>query len=115
MGISYRKTPRSLLFGARRLSEKSIMIRTFRLGALALLLASPTMPGAIQTAAFAQSEPGQGAPLPPVQPPQAAPTPVPAPQPPQPPIWSVAAAEELLRYIDRVGEEGLDPASYAPE
>jgi murein L,D-transpeptidase YcbB/YkuD len=93
--------------------EKSIMIRTFRLGALALLLASPTMPGAIQTAAFAQSEPG--APLPPVQPPLAAPTPVPAPQPPQPPIWSVAAAEELLRYIDRVGEEGLDPASYAPE
>ena len=30
------------------------MIRSFRLTALALLLASPTMPGAIQTAAFAQ-------------------------------------------------------------
>ena len=87
------------------------MIRTFRLSGLALLLASPTMPGAIQTAAFAQSEPQPGTAVPAVQPPQAA-QPAPA---PQPPIWRVATVEELLAYIDRLGEEGLDPASYAPD
>ena len=86
------------------------MIRTFRNGALALLLASPTMPGAIQTAAFAQAEPAAPATVP-VQPPQAV-APAPA---PQPPLWRVAAAEELLRYIDSIGEEGLEPAAYAPD
>jgi murein L,D-transpeptidase YcbB/YkuD len=86
------------------------MIRTFRTGALALLLASPTMPGAIQTAAYAQSEPAAPAAAP-VQPPAAA-TPAP---PPQAPLWRVAAAEELLRYIEGIGREGLDPASYGPD
>ena len=84
------------------------MIRTFRTGALALLLASPTMPGAIQTAAFAQSEPAAAAQP---QPPQvAAPAPAPAPI-----LWRVAAAEELLRYVEAIGDEGLEPSAYAPE
>ena len=87
------------------------MIRTFRLGALALLLASPTMPGAIQTAAFAQSEPAQAPAASQVAPPEAAP---PAPV-VQIPLWRVSAVEELLRYIDRIDAEGLDPAAYSPE
>jgi murein L,D-transpeptidase YcbB/YkuD len=86
------------------------MIRTFRLGALALLLASPTMPGAIQTAAFAQAQPAPA--QAPVTPPQAA---QPAPAVPQNPLWRVAAARELLSYIERIDQEGLDPASYAPD
>lgn len=86
------------------------MIRTLRLGALALALASPTMPGAIQNAAFAQAQQPQPAlPSAAVQPVQ------PAPQPPQPVIWRVAAAEELLRYVENVGQEGLEPAAFAPE
>ena len=80
------------------------MFRSFRLSALALLLASPTMPGAIQSAAFAQSEPRLEYQTP-------LPVPVPAP-PPQPALWSVSAAEELLRYVEGVGQEGLDPAAY---
>ena len=79
------------------------MLRTFRLSALALLLASPTMPGAIQTAAFAQSEPRLE-----YQAPVAAPE-------PQPALWRIGAAEELLRYVENVGREGLDPAAYSPE
>lgn len=87
------------------------MIRTFRNGALALLLASPTMPAAIQTAAFAQSEPAPAATTPPVQAPLAVP-PAPA---PQPILWRVPAAEELLRYVEQIGGEGLEPSSYAPD
>jgi len=80
------------------------MIRTFRLGALALLLASPTMP-----AALAQSQPTPAAAAPVVQPPL-------APQPaPQPSLWRVTAAEELLRYVEGIGADGLDPANYAPD
>ncbi len=79
------------------------MIRIFRSSALALLLASPTMPGAIQTAAFAQSDPrlDYQAPV--------------APAEPEPALWQVAAAEELLRYVEGIGAEGLEPAAYAPE
>ena len=87
------------------------MIRTFRNGALALLLASPTMPAAIQTAAFAQAEPAPAAATPAVQPPQGV-QPAPA---PQPILWRVAAAEELLGYVEQIDREGLDPASYAPD
>jgi len=87
------------------------MIRTFRLGALALLLASPTMPGAIQTAAFAQAEPPQAPAAAQVAPPEAAP---PAPV-VQIPLWRVSAVEELLRYINGIDAEGLDPAAYAPD
>ena len=88
------------------------MTRFIRLTALVLLLASPTMPGAIQTAAFAQSESAPAAQTP-VTPPQVT-VPQVAPAPPQPIVWRTDAAEELLRYIGRIGEEGLDPATYAP-
>ncbi|HYI65190.1 MAG TPA: L,D-transpeptidase family protein [Allosphingosinicella sp.] len=84
------------------------MIRPFRNGALALLLASPTMPGAIQTAALAQSQPQSGA-----EPVAAAPAPPPAPAPA--PAWRRDTAEELLRYVEGVAPEGLDPASYSPD
>ena len=88
------------------------MTRSIRLTALVLLLASPTMPGAIQTAAFAQSETAPAAQTPVAPPPVTVPQVAPAP--PQPIVWRTDAAEELLRYIGRVGEEGLDPATYAP-
>jgi len=82
------------------------MTKPFRNGALALLLASPTMPGAMQTAALAQTQaqPQSGAQAVPV-------TIVPAP----PPVWRRETAEELLRYLDGVGAEGLDPTGYGPE
>lgn len=32
----------------------------------------------------------------------------------QAPEWNVAAAEDLLAYVQRIGEEGLDPADYMP-
>jgi murein L,D-transpeptidase YcbB/YkuD len=83
------------------------MIRPFRNAALALLLASPTMPGAIQTAAFAQSQPQSG----PQSVPMLAPTPPAAPA----PVWRRETAEELLRYVEAVGVEGLDPAAYSPD
>lgn len=84
------------------------MTRMFKLSAVALLLASPTMPGAIQTAAFAQ---------------QSQPVPVQVPSPrlgyqpvaPVPVVWQRAAAEELLTYIEGIGQEGLDPAAYRPD
>ena len=80
------------------------MIRPLRNTALALLLASPTMPGAIQTAALAQSQ----------APPDAQPAPVAVPPAPAPaPIWSRETAAELLRYVEGVGAEGLDPADYS--
>ncbi len=75
------------------------MKKSLRTSALLVLLASPTMPGAIQTAAFAQTEPGAAAPA--------------VPQPA--PIWSRAAAEDLLAYIEQVEAEGLDPAVYSPD
>ncbi|MGQ0558341.1 MAG: L,D-transpeptidase family protein, partial [Sphingosinicella sp.] len=99
------------------------MLRTYRSAALALLLASPSLPAAMESAAFAQTEP---------QAPPQQQTPVPAPtvpgtvqpgvpgmvQPlPQPVVamWTVAAAEELIRYIENIGREGLDPANYRTE
>ena len=84
------------------------MTRTLRLSTLALQLASPTMPGAIQTAAFAQSEPQPALPA-------AAAPPLAQPAPPRAALWRVAAAEELLRYVEAIGEEGLDSAAYAPD
>jgi murein L,D-transpeptidase YcbB/YkuD len=80
------------------------MIRPFRTTALAILLASPTMPGAIQAAALDQAQAQ-------AQPPAGA---VPAP-PPAPTTWSVDAAEALLRYAENVDADGLSPAAYAPE
>ncbi|HEX8526063.1 L,D-transpeptidase family protein [Allosphingosinicella sp.] len=74
------------------------MIKLFRISALGLALASPTLPAAMQTAAFAQPQPV--AQVPPV---------------PQPAVWSRRAAEALLAYVEAIGEEGLDPAAYRPE
>jgi murein L,D-transpeptidase YcbB/YkuD len=39
--------------------------------------------------------------------------PVPAPLPPV--IWDVESAQELLAYVGRIGDEGLDPGDYDPE
>jgi murein L,D-transpeptidase YcbB/YkuD len=80
------------------------MTKSFRLSALVVLLASPTMPGAIQTAAFAQVQ-AQAQPQLGNQSltsePQAA--------------WRAETARELLLYIERIGQEGLDPADYGPD
>ena len=81
------------------------MTRSFKLSAMLLALASPTMPGAIQTAAFAQAVPT--APIPPNA--QAVPAPAPA------PVWRRSAAEELLAYVEAVAAEGLEPAAYEPD
>src|SRR5687768_4511126 len=82
------------------------MKQTLKLSALVVALASPTMPGAIQTAAFAQDTtpaPAAGQP--------AATTP--ATPPPAPVVvWRREAAQELLTYAEQIGEEGLDPAAY---
>ncbi len=88
------------------------MTRYFRLSALALLLASPTMPGAIQTAAFAQAQSAQS---PTAEPRLEYQSPVAAPAPVQAAMWRPAAAQELLRYVEAVGQEGLDPAAYSPD
>ena len=99
------------------------MRRIYRPAALALLLASPSLPAALESAAFAQAEPQAPQQQPPV--PAPAPTmpgtvqPVPGMVQPLPPpvvaVWTVAAAEELIRYIDNIGREGLDPANYRTE
>ena len=79
------------------------MKSSLKLSAMLVALASPTMPGAIQTAAFAQSAPAQPA----VQAPAVLAQPA--------PVWRRRAAEELLAYIQRIEEEGLDPAAYSPD
>ena len=83
------------------------MTRSLRLSVLAVLLASPTMPGAIQTAARAQDQGGA----------QPSPGTVSAlnPQPEPPGNWRRETAQELLRYVEQVGQEGLDPADYGPD
>lgn len=85
------------------------MTRSFKLSAMVALLASPTMPGAIQAAAHAQQAPAAQ------QAPVVAPPPAYQPVQPAPIVWRRAAAEELLRYVEAIGQEGLDPATYAPE
>jgi murein L,D-transpeptidase YcbB/YkuD len=80
------------------------MTRALRLSALAVALASPTMPGAIQTAALAQSQAQAQAPAP------AAPA-VAAPVAPAI-VWRRETAQELLTYVEQIGQEGLDPADY---
>ena len=83
------------------------MTRALRLSALVVLLASPTMPGAIQTAARAQA--------------QAPAQPQPGviqglnPQPEPPGNWRRDTAQELLLYIEQVGQEGLDPSDYGAD
>jgi murein L,D-transpeptidase YcbB/YkuD len=85
------------------------MIRSARISLLALALASPTMPGAIQTAAFAQAAPANAA--------QAAAQPQAAQLSPAPvaTVWQRSAAQALLSYIQAIGQEGLDPEIYGPD
>ena len=73
------------------------MIKSLRVSALVVLLASPTMPGAIQAAALDQE-----------QPPVAAPPAAPA-------IWRMNDARELLEYVRNIGTEGLTPEAYDPD
>jgi murein L,D-transpeptidase YcbB/YkuD len=73
------------------------MIKSLRNTALVLLLATPTMPGAIQAAALDQE-----------QPPAAAPAPAAV-------SWRMNDARELLDYVQNIGTEGLLPASYGPD
>ena len=79
------------------------MIRYLRASGLALMLASPSLSGAIQPAPLPQASP-----LPSAQ--QPAPQ-LPAPQLPAP-AWRRAAVLELIAYVEQVGREGLDPADY---
>jgi murein L,D-transpeptidase YcbB/YkuD len=70
---------------------------------------------AVAAAASAQTDPVGASELQPVTPPQqAAPLQAPAVAPPTV-KWNRAAAADLLAYVERIGEEGLDPSDYAPE
>jgi murein L,D-transpeptidase YcbB/YkuD len=72
------------------------MIKSLRNAALLVLLATPTMPGAIQAAALDQEQP-------------------PAPPAPAPVTWRMNDARDLLEYVQNIGVEGLSPAAYRPE
>ncbi len=73
------------------------MKRSVKLLLVTATLASPTMPGAVQTAAFAQNAAaGAG---------QPAATPAPAVT-PVVQVWRREAARELLAYVDAIGAEG---------
>src|SRR3954462_5302783 len=80
------------------------MTRTLRLSALILLLASPTMPGAIQSAAraqvTAQAQAQMGYQTITSE---------------QAPAWSRDSAQELLTYVEHIGQEGLTPSDYNPD
>jgi murein L,D-transpeptidase YcbB/YkuD len=71
------------------------MIKSLRNAALIVLLATPTMPGAIQAAALDQEQP-------------------PAPPAPAPLSWRLNDARELLEYVENIAAEGLSPAAYRP-
>ncbi|HTU12047.1 MAG TPA: L,D-transpeptidase family protein [Allosphingosinicella sp.] len=76
------------------------MIKPLRNAALVVLLATPTMPGAIQAAALAQEQPPAAPPVAPA---------------PAPVTWRMADARDLLDYVRGVGVEGLTPAAYGPD
>ena len=80
------------------------MTRTFRLSALILLLASPTMPGAMQSAARAQVQAQAQA--------QMGYQTITS---EQAPAWSRASAQELLAYVDHISQEGLEPSDYGAD
>jgi L,D-transpeptidase YcbB len=86
------------------------MKRSVKLLLITATLASPTMPGAIQTAAFAQNAAAPAAGQPAATPATPAPPPTPTVQ-----VWRRDSARELLTYIEAIGEEGLDPAAYNPD
>jgi murein L,D-transpeptidase YcbB/YkuD len=75
------------------------MNKLFRLSSLGILLASPTVPVAMEGAASAQVQPAVQVPAPPL--PAA--------------IWTRDTAQALLAYVDGVGAEGLNPAAYGPD
>ncbi|HEX8193989.1 MAG TPA: L,D-transpeptidase family protein [Allosphingosinicella sp.] len=75
------------------------MKKLVRLSSLGILLASPTVPAAMQAAAVAQSQPVA----------EVAAAPLPA------AVWTRESAQSLLAYIEAVGAEGLSPAAYAPD
>jgi murein L,D-transpeptidase YcbB/YkuD len=85
------------------------MKRSVKLLLVTATLASPTMPGAIQTAALAQN-----AAAPAGQPAASPATPAP-PTTPTVQVWRREAARELLAYVDGIGAEGLEPAAYNPD
>ena len=73
---------------------------------------------AAAVSASAQTDPVGASQLQPVAPPQAGTAPgtmqaVPAPRPVV--EWNRAAAQELLDYVQRIDEEGLDPRDYSPD
>ena len=74
------------------------MIKSLRITALVVLLASPTMPGAIQAAALDQEQPPAAAPP--------AATPI---------SWRMNDARELLEFVRNVGTEGLSPEAYGAD
>lgn len=82
------------------MSYKRNMKKLVRLSSLGVLLASPSIPAALQTAAVAQSQPA--APV------AAAPLPAAT-------VWTRESAQALLSYIEGVGAEGLTPSTYAPD
>jgi murein L,D-transpeptidase YcbB/YkuD len=73
------------------------MIRPLRNAALVVMLATPTMPGAIQAAALDQEQPAAAAPQPVAV------------------SWRLNDARELLTYVQDIGTEGISPAAYGPE
>jgi len=86
-------------------------MKKYQLASFAFTLA------AVSASASAQTDPVGASQLQPVQAPQAVqPMPPVAVAPAPPPVveWNRAAAQDLLDYIDRVHEEGLDAADYEP-
>ena len=75
------------------------MNKFFRLSSLGMLLATPTLPAALPTAAIAQSQPAAEVPV----------APMPA------AVWSRETAQALLDYVEAIGAEGLNAASYGPD
>lgn len=73
------------------------MIKSLRNAALVVLLATPTMPGAIQAAALDQEQP-------PAVPPQ-----------PAAAAWRINDARELLDFVRNIGTEGISPEVYGPD
>ena len=77
---------------------KTAMIKPLRNAALVIMLATPTMPGAIQAAALDQEQP-------------------PAAAAPQPAVvsWRINDARDLLTYVRNIGTEGLSPEAYGAD
>ncbi|HEX9933209.1 MAG TPA: L,D-transpeptidase family protein [Allosphingosinicella sp.] len=75
------------------------MNKLLRLSSLGVLLATAALPAAIESAALAQEQPASIAPA----------TPLAA------AAWTRDAAQALLTYVEGIGAEGIDPATYGPE